>query len=116
MKTSSPSRPKSQRTSSSSSNKILQNVPQFTTKNEDVMDQLRQRLKDPQPSIPKNIALVPDRHSSNRPVARTRATQSTKVIIFQNLNFSKFSGTASEIAIAGQQQFQGKSQITRRLP
>lgn len=121
MKTSSPSRPKSQRTSSSSSNKILQNVPQFTTKNEDVMDQLRQRLKDPQPSIPKNIALVPDRHTpdrhtSNRPVARTRATQSTKVIIFQNQNFTKHSGTPSEIASDGQQQFQGKPQITRRLP
>ena len=121
MKTSSPSRPKSQRTSSSSSNKILQNVPQFTTKNEDVMDQLRQRLKDPQPSIPKNMALVPDRHtadrhSSNRPVARTRATQSTKVIIFQDQNFTKYSGTASKIASAGQQQFQGKSQITGRLP
>lgn len=47
------------------------------------MDQLRQRLKDPHPNIPKNIALVPDRHtpdrrSSNRPVARTRGTQSTK--------------------------------------
>jgi len=83
MKTSSPSRPKSQRTSSSSSNKILQNVPQFTTKNEDVMDQLRQRLKDPHQNIPKNIALVPDRHTPdrhtpNRPVARTRGTQSTK--------------------------------------
>jgi len=57
--------------------------PQFTTKNEDVMDQLRQRLKDPHPNIPKNIALVPDRHtpdrrSSNRPVARTRGTQSQK--------------------------------------
>ena len=48
------------------------------------MDQLRQRLKDPNPSIPRNIALVPDRHTPdhqtpNRLVARTRGTQSTKV-------------------------------------
>jgi len=55
------------------------------------MDQLRQRLKDPHQNIPKNIALVPDRHTPdrhtpNRPVARTRGTQSTKVRLSPKIN------------------------------
>ena len=78
------------------------------------MDQLRQRLKDPHPNIPKNIALVPDRHttdrrSSNRPVARTRGTQSQKVILSRNQNFTKYSGFPREITSNGQQQFPRKS-------